>query len=553
MSSDLARPIFLLDRPLLLGGALVLLVALVALACRPLMPVDETRYLAVAWEMWREHEFLVPHLLGEPYHHKPPLLFWLIHAGWVVFGPVEWWARLVPGLCALACLGLTVHLARVLWPAQRMAPTITAFLLVGCPFWLAFATVVMFDGLLAACILIGVLGLVRARQDWRGWLLVGLGIGLGVLAKGPVVLLHLLPPALLAPWWLGGARSWWRWYLGLLAALLGGAAIGLAWALPAAAHGGDDYGRALLWGQSVARITGGAELNTHAHGWWWYLPFVPALLFPWVLWPPCWRAGATLRHAIADQGVRLLLSWLIPTFAMLCLISGKQVHYLVPLLPALALLMARGLSALGDPGKRVGQAGVAGVLGFIGVVLTLGPHVDPAWIEFLQVHHYEFSPHLWAALIPWWCGPAVLAAAAWAWWLPLAGLPTRSGGTAAACVALALIIHVAVGPAMGRTHDTVPIATIIADWRRQGMMVVKVVPYAGEYEFAGRLSEPLRVTWREDIRAFAAQHPHGRLLLTFSARLPPPPGLGEPLWTRPWRGVTLGAWDTAAITAQQPR
>ena len=108
-------------------------------------------------------------------------------------------------------------------------------------------------------------------------------------------------------------------------------------------------------------------------------------------------------------------------------------------------------------------------------------------------------------------------------------------------------------PVMRQAYDTAPVATIIADWRRQGMMVAKVVPYAGEYEFTGRLSEPLSVTSREDIPAFAAQHPHGRLLLTFSARRPLPPGLGKPLWTRPWRGVTLGAWDTAVIAAQQPR
>lgn len=536
---------------------MVLLVAVVALFCRPLMPVDETRYLAVAWEMWRSGDFLVPHLLGEPYHHKPPLLFWLIHGGWLVFGPVEWWARLVPGLCALAGLVLVARLARELWPAERTTPTLAVILLVGCPFWLAFATTVMFDGLLADCVLLGVLGLMLARRDWRGWLLVGLGIGLGVLAKGPVVLLHLLPPALLAPWWLkqelGGTRSWWRWYQGLLVALVIGIALSLAWAVPAALRGGDDYALALLWDQSAARITGGAELNAHARGWWWYLPFLPALLFPWVLWPPSWRAIAILRHAIADAGVRLLLSWLVPAFVALCLISGKQVHYLVPLLPALALLAAHGLPAVIDPGGRLGQTGIVGVFAFIGVVLTLGPHADPAWIEFLQVHNRESSPHLWAALIPWWCGPAVLATAAWMWWMPPVGLPVRTGGLAAAAVVLVLIIHLAVGPVMRHAYDTAPVATIIADWRRQGMMVAKVVPYAGEYEFAGRLGEPLRVTSREDIPAFAAKHPHGRLLLTFSARRPPPPGLGEPLWTRPWRGVTLGAWDTAEIAAQQPR
>lgn len=562
MSSDLAQPFFLLNRPAVVGGALVLLVALVAvvaLLCRPLMPVDETRYLAVAWEMWRSHEFLVPHLLGEPYHHKPPLLFWLIHAGWVVFGPVEWWARLVPALCALACLGLTAHLARALWPSQRTVPLVAAILLVGCPFWLAFATIVMFDGLLAACVLLGVLGLVRARQDWRGWVLVGLSIGLGVLAKGPVVLLHLLPPALLAPWWLtqgqglGGTRSWWRWYLGLLAALLGGAALGLAWALPAAAHGGDEYRHALLWGQSVARITGGAELNAHARSWWWYLPFLPALFFPWSVWPPCWRAAAALRHALTDDGMRLLLCWVVPAFSGLCLIGGKQMHYLVPLLPAVALLAARGLSAVTEVPSRQGQTGIVGVLGFIGLVLTIGPHADPAWIEFLQAHNREASPHAWAVLIPWWCGPAVLLIAVWAWWLPLTGTIARSAGTAAACVGLALALHLGIGPVMRPAYDAQPISTAIAGWRSEGLAVARVAPYAGEYEFAGRLSEPLTVISSETIADFAASNPHGRLLLTFSERRPPPAGLGAPLWTRPWRGVMLGAWDTATIPGRATR
>jgi hypothetical protein len=59
---------------------------LFAIACiwlRPLWPVDETRYASVAWEMWLRGDFLVPYINGEPYSHKPPLLFWLIHAGWI--------------------------------------------------------------------------------------------------------------------------------------------------------------------------------------------------------------------------------------------------------------------------------------------------------------------------------------------------------------------------------------------------------------------------------------------------------------------------------------
>src|SRR6218665_1598985 len=49
---------------------------LLALCVRGPLPVDETRYLAVAWEMWDRGSFLLPLLNGEPYAHKPPLLFW---------------------------------------------------------------------------------------------------------------------------------------------------------------------------------------------------------------------------------------------------------------------------------------------------------------------------------------------------------------------------------------------------------------------------------------------------------------------------------------------
>ena len=93
-------------------AAWLLLVGL-ALGARPLTPVDETRYLAVAWEMWVSGDALVPHLNGEPYSHKPPLLFWLINLGWAVAGVSEWWARLVAPLCGLGALFAARALAEI--------------------------------------------------------------------------------------------------------------------------------------------------------------------------------------------------------------------------------------------------------------------------------------------------------------------------------------------------------------------------------------------------------------------------------------------------------
>ncbi|MDD3651243.1 glycosyltransferase family 39 protein, partial [Immundisolibacter sp.] len=102
---------------------------LLMLASRPLLPVDETRYLSVAWEMWLRGDFIVPHKNFAVYVDKPPLLFWLMQAGWAVFGVNEWWPRLVPTLAALASLLLTARLAGALWPQRPRLAGLAPWLL----------------------------------------------------------------------------------------------------------------------------------------------------------------------------------------------------------------------------------------------------------------------------------------------------------------------------------------------------------------------------------------------------------------------------------------
>ena len=114
----------------LIAAAWVALMAL-ALTLRPLLPIVETRYLGVAWEMHLSGDWLVPKLNGAAYSHKPPLLFWLINLGWQVFGVTETWGRLVAPLFGLGSLALTAVLARQLWPSRddtALAATATLIL-----------------------------------------------------------------------------------------------------------------------------------------------------------------------------------------------------------------------------------------------------------------------------------------------------------------------------------------------------------------------------------------------------------------------------------------
>ncbi|HER27069.1 MAG TPA: hypothetical protein ENI69_08165, partial [Rhodospirillales bacterium] len=172
--------------PLIWGGLWLLLMA-TALETRPFLPVDETRYLAVAWEMWNGGDYLVPHLNGETYSHKPPLLFWLMTAGWSVFGINDWWPRLVAPLFGLASLFLTARAARWLWPELPIISGAAPLILLGGVFWSLFVTLTMFDMILSFCALLAINGLLHAwrRSAVGGFVIFALAVGLGILAKGP--------------------------------------------------------------------------------------------------------------------------------------------------------------------------------------------------------------------------------------------------------------------------------------------------------------------------------------------------------------------------------
>ena len=363
MSGLFPRKINILNNySLILIGMWLLLVG-VTLKLRPLLPVDETRYLSVAWDMWQNDNFLVPHLNGAPYSHKPPLLFWFMHLGWSIFGVNDWWPRLVAPFFGLVNLFLVNRLAQDLWPNKIETCKIAPLILLSCLFWTLFTTLTMFDMLLAFCALISMIGIIRAWENNNpsSFSLLAIGIGMGLLAKGPAILLSTLPVGLLAPLWalktnsnrnlknfssnngsISNIKSWsqgWKfWYLCIFISSMVGILIALTWAIPAAFYGGEEYRNSIFWGQSAGRM-----LNSFAHSrpWWWFLAVLPGLLLPWTIWPAIWKAIFKLRELRHDVGILFCLFWFLPALLIFSIISGKQLHYLLPVFPALALISAR--------------------------------------------------------------------------------------------------------------------------------------------------------------------------------------------------------------------
>lgn len=518
----------------LLGG--------VALLTRPALPLDETRYLAVAWEMWLRGDFLVPFKNGEAYSHKPPLLFWLIHAGWWVAGVNDWWPRLISPLLALGSAWMTWRLAIRLWPNSPESARLAPLVMLSSLLWLVYGQALFFDVLIALCALIGLTALVEAALTGqrRWWALFGLGVGLGLLAKGPAVLVHLLPAALLAPWWLRhGPRmpSWPRWYAGVGLGLLLGIGLALLWAVPAGIHGGQDYRDAIFWGQTAGRMV---QSFAHRLPFWWYLAVLPLLLFPWLLWPRLLGGlGKTLLDDSRDWGVRFALVWFLGGLIIFSAISGKQPHYLLPEFPAAALLIGHALAR-----RPIRSRPWPPALALIGLGLA---------VSYLALAPIDASGSLrMAAGLPDWAGAGFLLAGLLAL-APARDPAARVDRLASACLLAMLWLLFALIRPLVPAYDVAPMARELARHQALGDAVANEGKYHAQYHFAGRLTQPFIELSGRKLADWLGGGPNRVAVIYLKADEDPAPF--QPRFSHPFRGgasLLIDGRGAAALRGQAP-
>lgn len=523
---------------------LYLTVALVVIFLRPPIPILSTRTLAVAWDMWAHHQFLVPHLNGVPYAEKAPLLYWMIDAGWAAFGVSDVWPRVLMVLIGAAQVILAQRLAVRLFPGETCVARYTPWLLVGFAFSFAFGLQVLFDGLLAIWVLAALLCLIplpgHTAPRW-----VGLAIcaGLGLLTKGPVLFVHVAPVWLLGPWWNRYAREHpSRWYGYGLVALIGAGLILAAWVIPAIAESGTAYAHDLVFRQTSGRMV---NAFIHRHAFWWYVPWAIVLLFPFVAWPRVW-AGLLACRPPSSPGLRMLLAWLIPAFVVFSAISGKQSYYLLPELPAAAIGMAALVDHLQRTGGRVARSVWLGpwplaVMSFAVAVFVIAlpfmvraGQVQSHWLRDLASASAPFGVLYLAIgvslLLPWRAELGRIA---------LAGLL----GTAGAYALFELAI---VTPAF----DMRPAAEVLASAAEHKHAIGNLGFYNSQFQFAARLTKPVvRLYPGRPLQDWAVRHPHGVVIaypkrLTFDdlhyARL-----------VQPYRGIWMVIWNAPTLAQLQ--
>jgi len=310
----------------------------------PLLDPDEAKHAQIAREMLTAGRWIEPLVYGQPYHHKPSLLYLLVGLCYRVVGVSEIGARMVPavaGLLAVAATYLAASRKRVI------DGLLAALLLLASPLFFAVARFTNFDGLLTLVSLSAILVAARWIEDPSGPAaprrLVAFAAlaGLGVLVKGPAAAVLLIAPLLAVGFPAFRATP----IRTLTLAALAFAVVVGAWLLPALRlH--PDYVYDFLWVHNFQRYSVDADMF-HPEPFWYFLPVLLVTLLPWsLLVPPALIAGWRRR-----AGDRLLVAYAVWVIAFFSASSGKLATYVLPAYPALAVLVSTWLGELESEGR----------------------------------------------------------------------------------------------------------------------------------------------------------------------------------------------------------
>lgn len=345
---------------------------------RELLPPDEPRFALVAREMFASGDWVVPTRGGRLYLDKPPLLFWTAALAFrATGGPSEAAAR-VPSLLATLLLVLVLHRQGRRWFGE---PTATLGTLVFSSFLLVQqrGAWVATDALLASTVFLAIAALDRAREGGRlAAVLAGTAAALGVLAKGPVALLHLVLAAVAGL--LAGERVSLR-PLVRPAGLVPFLAVALPWPALLVARLGWNAPRHALWHQNVERF---ARSWDNLEPWWYHGKALFLGTLPWSLVLVGALAPAVAGPLLRERRARWLAAWVLLELGFFSLPHGKRGVYLLPVYPALALLAARAIPLVRTRrGPRIagsaaaGLAAIAALAGAVSILLG-GPGVPAA-------------------------------------------------------------------------------------------------------------------------------------------------------------------------------
>ncbi|MGI4983024.1 MAG: glycosyltransferase family 39 protein [Janthinobacterium lividum] len=317
----------------------------VPLGWRHLVPSDEGRYAEMAREMFVTGDWITPRYNGYKYFEKPPLQTWANALTFACFGIGEWQARLYTALTGFAGVLVAGYTgARVF---DRMTGIATAVILASSPYWNLLGHFNTLDMGLSFWMEVTMCALLLAqrpglrRASARGWMCACWGgMALAVLSKG---LVGLILPGTALILYTVVARDWALWRrLHFAAGVPVFLVIAVPWFVLVQDRNPDFFHFFFVVQQFQRYLTP----DQHRPGPLYY--FVPILLIGFLPWLSLVggmlrKPGSTVRTA-AFAPVALLAVWAIFIFVFFSVSHSKLVSYILPIAPAVALLLGRVLA-----------------------------------------------------------------------------------------------------------------------------------------------------------------------------------------------------------------
>lgn len=319
----------------------------------PLLGRDEPRYAQVAREMFERGDMVTPTLGGQTWFEKPALLYWLMMASYAVFGVSEWAARFGSACSGLLCVALLGWLAARVEDAagasSRWFGLAAAGALATSGGLIAFARGATFDILVTmtltlalACFFVSEI----TSEERRRWPLAGFwtGVGLSLLAKGLIGV--VLPLGIIGLYFV--LRRHWpdTRRLGVVWGLPLALIVAATWYAPVIARHGWPFVDEFFVQHHFARFT--SDKYRHAQQFYYYGPILVLLALPWTPFLVASLFGARRWQWRADDPMSKLrlfaLCWLIVPVAFFSLSGSKLSGYILPALPAVALLVGDRLA-----------------------------------------------------------------------------------------------------------------------------------------------------------------------------------------------------------------
>ena len=330
---------------------------------RHLIPSDEGRYAEMAREMLVTGDWVTPRYNGYKYFEKPPLQVWATAAIFQVFGIGDWQARLwtaLTGFLTILAIGFTgtrIYNARAGWLA--------AVVLASSPMWVISGHFNSLDMGLSAFLVAALCSLLLAQTShnksscrnwmWACWVF----MALATLSKG------VIGAAIPAMVFVAYSISTWDWKIWTRLRLFSGAIVFLLITAPwfiLVAQRNPEFLEFFFIHEHLQRFTQDAHSRTGPI--YYFVPLLLIGIIPWVLQIPGALVQAWQERRREFSSGWLLVCWFVVIFAFFSMSRSKLPGYIIPIFPALALLIGHRLDRLLGYSNSLGMAWKLQTLGF---------------------------------------------------------------------------------------------------------------------------------------------------------------------------------------------